>query len=1016
MQIRGQQLFQLLPELRHTLAQHGRVERHIDTGDQNEGPLTAEFGTAAVDFGLQRFQTLDRARDRVLRTAQVQVDDLEEFPDARTDTRDEVDDLIIWHPDLRWPDGGHPIIAAALRVPRHQLVHGRAALEDDLQQCLQRQHTGDRRERVVFADRMSGQHGALDVRAGLAQFGDLGHTEHRHGDLGELGQVQHTVRVPVFDTARLEVGRIVPDHGQDRKAQCRTSVLVGALPDLLGGLGAGAGVQAHALALNALAREGVDGLRGGGATRRGHDQIAVGAAGDLDDLAARVDCDPLDAHVDLRTRADHTEETGGPGGQSPCRNGAFGIHGGHRVLRGGRKPHAVHDRAAESGQLGGRIAGVDGVVVTGDRSEGTHGARCQDGDIAAAPPWGFAGRGGDRTGRARRIGQLARAVAAADGEAFGQRSQRDDIEPLIPHLADGHLHLDDASEVGVDNLTRFGADNENAGVLRQVALECDLVIEVDQIKHALDDTVAVGAARGAEHREDGGPARADEHIGHAAAECAQRGGQARTGDARVIGDQVRAPGDVEVCDGALHLRQRLARGNREQCGHGGVGIAFGDDRRATVVQGGRHGDAQADAHGVTAEQRHRELDIGVIGVRTGGFGDRRTGRRMYRALVVDGPFGDIAETVDRIDRGAAGPFDIRRGQHRVDRSRGDTGAAASVHRDRRHAGADQRIGGVLFEAVEQFADRLVDPGDTGDRDRARNHADLIGRVARIMGLPQRIRTPPAAHIAVHHRHEVHRLPRGLAQADEERHISRVQHGLLGRRVLLLQRAQCFDRLVEGVVGFEQRRDLAAVGRMQPGFGAAHHLREPVTPGDIEPDRTGGIQYGVAEVAAAVEVLAAIQSDGQLDIAFQPLEIGHGGDIAEIRLGRGIQGGDDLVATLGDGVGVTGDLVEQATGPRCRIVDLVDIGAQLATAGGHSAARGARADPVRSAGGVDEQLLDLGGGGGLERRHGGGTDQHAVERHHRITMRHSPFAGQIFGGALRSTDAAADADHHIVAVA
>ena len=56
-----------------------------------------------------------------------------------------------------------------------------------------------------------------------------------------------------------------------------------------------------------------------------------------------------------------------------------------------------------------------------------------------------------------------------------------------------------------------------------------------------------------------------------------------------------------------------------------------------------------------------------------------------------------------------------------------------------------------------------------------------------------------------------------------------------------------------------------------------------------------------------------------------------GDIAEVRLGGAVERRDDLVAAGGDGVGVTGDLVEQPAGPRGGVVDLVDVGAQLATA-------------------------------------------------------------------------------------
>ncbi len=84
------------------------------------------------------------------------------------------------------------------------------------------------------------------------------------------------------------------------------------------------------------------------------------------------------------------------------------------------------------------------------------------------------------------------------------------------------------------------------------------------------------------------------------------------------------------------------------------------------------------------------------------------------------------------------------------------------------AGGDQLVRGGLLEAVEQLTDRLVDAGDAGDRDGAGNDAHLVGGVARVVGLPQRIRTPPASDVTVDDGNEVDRLAGGLAQRDEER--------------------------------------------------------------------------------------------------------------------------------------------------------------------------------------------------------------------------------------------------------
>jgi hypothetical protein len=82
-----------------------------------------------------------------------------------------------------------------------------------------------------------------------------------------------------------------------------------------------------------------------------------------------------------------------------------------------------------------------------------------------------------------------------------------------------------------------------------------------------------------------------------------------------------------------------------------------------------------------------------------------------------------------------------------------------------------------------------------------------------------------------------------------------------------------------------------VGRVQAGLGTLHHRVESVPQSDIKPDRRAA----------------------QLKEPTQPLGVGHLGDVAEVGLGRAVQCLDDLVATGLDGLGVAGDLVEQAAG-------------------------------------------------------------------------------------------------------
>ena len=103
---------------------------------------------------------------------------------------------------------------------------------------------------------------------------------------------------------------------------------------------------------------------------------------------------------------------------------------------------------------------------------------------------------------------------------------------------------------------------------------------------------------------------------------------------------------------------------------------------------------------------------------------------------------------------------------------------------------------------------------------------------------------------------------------------------------------------------------------------------------------------------------------------------------------------------------------------CGVVDLVDVGAELATAGGDVAVAAAGADPAAvdvrgDAGGLDEELLDGRGGGGLLGGHRRGADQDTVDGHGVLAVGGRPGAGEVVDRAVRRTDAAADADDEVL---
>ena len=73
--------------------QHRRVERHVDTGHQDERPLAAADLAALLDLLFQYLKAAHGARDGVLRAAQVEVHDLKEFACALGDLVDEPGDV-----------------------------------------------------------------------------------------------------------------------------------------------------------------------------------------------------------------------------------------------------------------------------------------------------------------------------------------------------------------------------------------------------------------------------------------------------------------------------------------------------------------------------------------------------------------------------------------------------------------------------------------------------------------------------------------------------------------------------------------------------------------------------------------------------------------------------------------------------------------------------------------------------------------------------------------------------------
>ena len=308
----GQQFVELAAELGHTGAQHRRMERDVDARYEDERSLAAEFGSTTLDLVFEMFETANGTRDGVLRAEKVEVDDLQELADRLPDLRDERLDVGVGEAELTRANGRHAIVAAPQVISRDQMVHGLAALEHHLEDGLEWEHSRACREGVVLADRVSTGDGTVDESARFLELSDLRDAERRHRDLGELSQVQHTVGVVVGGSVGHEGGGVVANDREDREPESSTCVLVRAIPDGPGGLRARPGVEPHALALDALAREGVDGARSREKSRGTHHQGVADLAGHLDDLAAVVETDTVDADRDRISGANHPQVASRP--------------------------------------------------------------------------------------------------------------------------------------------------------------------------------------------------------------------------------------------------------------------------------------------------------------------------------------------------------------------------------------------------------------------------------------------------------------------------------------------------------------------------------------------------------------------------------------------------------------------------------------------------------------------------------------------------------------------------------
>ncbi|CAB4913279.1 unannotated protein [freshwater metagenome] len=317
----------------------------------------------------------------------------------------------------------------------------------------------------------------------------------------------------------------------------------------------------------------------------------------------------------------------------------------------------------------------------------------------------------------------------------------------------------------------------------------------------------------------------------------------------MVGDQIGDPRDVQPRDTVLDRRKLLPGSNSEQCRHGLLSILCGDDGSAAVDGGGGH--RQTDPYFLARSERDQQFD--VLGVE---HGQRGAGLRMRGDRIgVDGPVGRISQACNGVLRHARGPRDVGSCQHDAQQSRCDLGVASAGDGRRLDTLGEKLVRGGLLEAVQQFAHRLVDASDTCDGNGSGDDADLIGGVASVVCLPQRVTAPPTAYVTVDDGNEVDRLAGHAAQRGEEGDVGRVQNHVTGVGELSEQRLQCCARTLEYLGVGEQGGDGATIDRVETCLGALQHFEETSAPGDVEPHRFTGLGHRIGELAATVEFAA-----------------------------------------------------------------------------------------------------------------------------------------------------------------
>ena len=145
-QVGGQQGVEFLRERGDTGAQHRGVEGDVDAGDRDERAASARGLRTRGGVSLQCLQPGEGSGHGVLLAGDVEVHDLQELARGFRDGADVLHHTVVVHAELVRSQRAEAVVGAAPVVARDEGVHGRAAGEDDVDDALELEDAGRRRE------------------------------------------------------------------------------------------------------------------------------------------------------------------------------------------------------------------------------------------------------------------------------------------------------------------------------------------------------------------------------------------------------------------------------------------------------------------------------------------------------------------------------------------------------------------------------------------------------------------------------------------------------------------------------------------------------------------------------------------------------------------------------------------------------------------------------------------------------------------------------------------------------